>query len=65
MTTSTYSGAEQRVGTGGRIRSWLAQWESRSTERREFTSLETFNDYLLRDIGIRREPSHRRHLMRF
>jgi uncharacterized protein YjiS (DUF1127 family) len=65
MTISTYSGAEQRTGIGGRIRSWLAAADGNRRRAREFTSLESFNDYLLRDIGIRREPSHRRHLMPF
>lgn len=66
MSISTYSGTERRGGIAGRIRSWLTERESRPGGGRDFTRLETFNDYLLRDIGLRREPhSHWRHLMRF
>ena len=66
MTISTYSRMEQS-GFAGRIRGWLAERESRPTERREFAAFKSFNDHLRRDIGIRRKPSHshRRHLMRF
>ncbi|WP_353643469.1 hypothetical protein [Mesorhizobium sp. WSM2239] len=67
MSISTYSGAERRSGITGRIRSWLTERECRSSEGRDLPRLETFNDHLLRDIGLQRCPSgnHRRHLMRF
>jgi uncharacterized protein YjiS (DUF1127 family) len=66
MSISTYSGGERR-GIAGRIRSWLTERKCHPSEGWELTRLETFNDYLLRDIGLQRCPpgNHRRHLMRF
>jgi hypothetical protein len=66
MSISTFPNETRHCGTAGRLRSWLSPAGDNSRKAHEFGSLEDFNDHLLRDIGIRREPrSHWRHLMRF
>ena len=66
MSISTILDETRHCGTGGRMRRWLSAAGDNRRKTREFASLEDFNDHLLRDIGIRREPrSHWRHLMRF
>ena len=66
MTISTSLTAPQRGGVLGRIRHLFEAAERPGTGS-EFTSLEDFNDHLLRDIGMRPYPSRheRRLLMRF
>jgi uncharacterized protein YjiS (DUF1127 family) len=66
MSISTLLDETRHCGIAGRTRRWLSAAGDNRREAREFGSLETFNDHLLRDMGIRREPrSQCRHLMRF
>jgi uncharacterized protein YjiS (DUF1127 family) len=66
MSISTFLDETRHYGIAGRLRRRLAAAGDNRRRAREFASLETFNDHLLRDIGIHREPhGHWRHLMRF
>ena len=67
MSILSHADAERHINIAGRIGRWLSERKRYAAARRDFTSLESFNDHLLRDIGIRREPfrNHRRHLMRY
>ena len=63
--TATY--ADRRSGgIVGLMTGWLAAAEERRINR-DFASIEGLNDTLLRDIGMRSEPSrkHGRQLARF
>jgi hypothetical protein len=66
MTVSTY--ADRRsCGIVGLMTGWLAGMEESRRTSRDFASIEGLNDQLLRDIGMRSEPSrkHGRQLARF
>lgn len=66
MSISTILDETRHYGIARRMRRWLSAAGDERRKAREFGALEDFNDHLLRDMGIRREPrSHWRHLMRF
>ena len=64
--TATY--ADRRSGgIVGLMTGWLAAVEESRRIKREFAAIDCMNDQLLRDIGMRCEPSrkHGRQLVRF